>query len=303
MKENYNLGKWLAGEMTEIQLEAFKKSPEYYTYAKIKDFSSQLTPPDFDTDATYEKVLQSKKNKTVFLLQNNWVWKIAAVITLFIGIGLLYSNLSSSSQMAEAGKRNSFLLPDHSQVVLNSVSELTYKKSNWDNNRECKLVGEAFFKVAKGKTFDIKTSLGTVTVVGTQFNVKSRKNRFEVECYEGKVKVQFDGKKTFLTKGQNIVIQNGKQIDALPSNQSQPNWMHHEMKFSSENLVDVVAEIERQYNIAIELKTISTDQKFTGILPTDNIDIAVKIISTTYHLEQTKTDKKLILQSNENKSL
>jgi hypothetical protein len=28
-----------------------------------------------------------------------------------------------------------------------------------------------------------------------------------------------------------------------------------------------------------------------------------KIISTTYHLEQTKTDKKLILQSNENKKV
>ncbi|SEA90259.1 FecR family protein [Flavobacterium gillisiae] len=303
MKENHNLGKWLAGEMTAIELEAFKKSSEYSTYTKIKDFSGQLTPPSFDIDATYQKVLRSKKGTTVFLLQNNWLWKIAAVFTLFIGIGLLYSNLSSTTQMAEAGARNSFLLPDHSQVVLNSVSELTYKKSNWDNNRECKLLGEAFFKVAKGKTFDIKTTSGTVTVVGTQFNVKSRKNRFEVECYEGKVKVQFDGKMIFLTKGQNIVVQNGKQIDALKLNQSQPNWMNREMKFNSENLVDVVAEIERQYNITVELKTISTDQKFTGILPTDNIDIAMKIISTTYHLEQTKTDKKLILQSNDNKSL
>ena len=303
MKENYNLVKWLAGEMTEIELEAFKKSPEYHTYTKIKDFSGELTPPDFDIDIAYQKVLQSKKDKTIFSLQNHWVWKIAAVITLFIGIGLLYSNFNSTTQKAEAGTRNTFLLPDNSQVVLNSVSELTYKKSNWDNNRECNLLGEAFFKVAKGKTFDIKTALGKVTVVGTQFNVKSRKKRFEVECYEGKVKVQFDGKKIFLIKGQNIVIQNGKQIDALPSNLSLPNWMNHEMKFSSENLVDIVAEIERQYNITIELKNISTGQKFTGILPTDNIDVAMKIINTTYHLEQTKTDKKLILQSNDNKSI
>ena len=89
----------------------------------------------------------------------------------------------------------------------------------------------------------------------------------------------------------------------MSSNQSQPDWINYEMKFISENLVDIVAEIERQYDITIELRNVSTKQKFTGKLPTDNIDVAMKIISTTYHLEQTKTDKKLILQSNDNKNI
>ena len=303
MKKNYNLVKWLEGEMTEIELNDFKESSEYSTYAKIKDFSTQLTPSDFDITLTYENVLRSKKNRTFASFQNHWMWKIVAVLIVFVGIGLLYTSLNSATQEALAGTRNSFSLPDNSQVVLNSVSELTYKKSNWDNNRECNLVGEAFFKVAKGKIFDVKTTLGKVTIVGTQFNVKSRKKRFEVECYEGKVRVLFNGKITFLTKGQNIAIENGKQIETLPSNQSQPDWINNEMKFNSENLVAIVAEIERQYNITIELKNISTNQKFTGKLPTDNIDIAMKIISTTYHLEQTKSDKKLILESNDNKNL
>lgn len=302
MKENYYLAKWLAGEMTERELEDFKKTPEYTTYNKIKDYSGEFKAPDFDIDATYQKVLQSKKSRPVFSLQNHWMWKVAALITLFIGIGFLYSTLDSKTQIADAGTRNSFLLPDNSQVVLNAVSEVTYKKSNWKNSRECNLRGEAFFKVAKGKTFDVNTPLGKVTVVGTQFNVKSRKTRFEVECFEGKVKVQFNGKKTFITKGQIVVVQDGKGIKALPSNQSLPSWMENEMKFNSESLVDVVAEIERQYNITIVLKNISSEQKFSGTLPTNDIEVALKIISTTYHLKLIKTDKKLILLSNDAKN-
>jgi hypothetical protein len=44
------------------------------------------------------------------------------------------------------------------------------------------------------------------------------------------------------------------------------------VKFSSENLADVVAEIERHYNIAIELRP-SQLIKIYRILPTDNIDM------------------------------
>ncbi|MFD0779580.1 hypothetical protein ACFQZF_14995 [Flavobacterium myungsuense] len=45
MKENYNLAKWLAGEMTQNELDEFKKTPEYNTYSKIETYSSQLKAP------------------------------------------------------------------------------------------------------------------------------------------------------------------------------------------------------------------------------------------------------------------
>lgn len=36
MENNVDLAKWLAGEMTGSELEAFEKSPEFATYQKIK---------------------------------------------------------------------------------------------------------------------------------------------------------------------------------------------------------------------------------------------------------------------------
>ena len=49
-------------------------------------------------------------------------------------------------------------------------------ENKWKNERSVNLDGEGFFKVAKGSKFDVETSAGTVSVVGTQFNVKNRKD-------------------------------------------------------------------------------------------------------------------------------
>jgi len=51
-----------------------------------------------------------------------------------------------------------------------------------------KLFGKAYFDVDKGKTFTVKTDLGTVQVLGTRFDVESRDSIFKVVCYEGSVK-------------------------------------------------------------------------------------------------------------------
>ena len=50
MEENYELAKWLAGELSEEELKSFQQTPEYATYLKIAEYSSQLKAPSFDAD-------------------------------------------------------------------------------------------------------------------------------------------------------------------------------------------------------------------------------------------------------------
>lgn len=300
MKDNYYLAKWLAGEMTAKELDVFKNSEDYDAYLKIKEASARLRTPEFDEQLVFENIIKATKAKKKYFVLNPWYIKIAAMLVLFVGIGFLYVNLQSTTKIAARGEQNSFELPDDSKVYLNAGSELKFTKYNWANERECTLLGEAFFTVAKGKVFDVITTQGKVTVVGTQFNVKVRNKRFEVECYEGKVKITFNDNIKVLTKGQNIVIQDGKQIASPDVDEKQPNWMHSEMRFISENLESVIAEIERQYNIEIDLKEHHKTQKFTGILPLNNINLALKIISTTYDLKLVKGGKNMTLQVNEN---
>jgi ferric-dicitrate binding protein FerR (iron transport regulator) len=200
--------------------------------------------------------------------------------------------------MAENGKKITFSLPDNSEIVLNSGSEIDYKKWNWDNNRKLNLSGEAYFRVAKGKKFEVNTPLGKVTVLGTQFNVKQRENRFDVTCYEGRVKVNYNEKEVIITKGMSVSFKDGKSIP-IPENTTQkPEWLNDELVFYKEDLKDVVKELERHFNVSLELKCNTSSQLFTGTIPVQNIDLSLQVLSATYHLQPVKvSENNIILKS------
>ena len=177
---------------------------------------------------------------------------------------------------------------------MNSGSEIEYKKWNWDNHRNLELDGEAYFRVAKGKKFEVKTNLGKVTVLGTQFNVKARKNRFDITCFEGRVKVNYKDKEIILTPGKSVAFENGKQLNLLVDTQK-PEWLENKIAFNKENLSNILDEIQRQYNVTIEVQANYSNELFTGKMPLDNLDVALQIIATTYHLEPNKISPNKII--------
>lgn len=297
MDKNYILAKWLNDELTASELADFKASDDFATYEKIKNYTSHLEVADFDEEKTLENILKHKKtNPKVFPLYRKWFINIAALLVIALGITFVIQNYSSKTQYAENGEKTTFLLPDHSEVVLNAGSEIKYKKWNWDNNRNLKLQGEAFFKVAKGKKFEVSTNLGKVTVLGTQFNVKEREKRLDVTCYEGRVKVNYKNSEIILTHGQSVTFENGKQRNIIIETEK-PEWLENKMAFDKENLNHITDEIQRQYNVTIQIKANNTNALFTGKLPTDNLDNALQIIATTYNLKYNKpTTNKIIFE-------
>ncbi|AWI25743.1 FecR family protein [Flavobacterium pallidum] len=305
MKKEHDLAKWLAGEMTEQERVDFEKTPEFSSYDKIARFSQLLEAPDFDSDKMYNSIIsrEKKQTKVIPLYRKNLLLKIAAV--LVIGLGIWFAmpdtNEENHQELAVAGKTSIFQLPDHSEVTLNAGSDAAYQSGNWDKNREISLHGEAFFKVAKGKTFDVLTDCGKVTVVGTQFNVKSRGNRFEVTCFEGKVRVQCADNVIFITKGQKVAFENGAAIPSKFMESDRPSWMDRQMEFTSENLQGVVAEMKRQYNINIDVVAVdkTKNQAFTGVMPADKLEVALEIVSRTFGIHVKKTESGIILSGND----
>jgi ferric-dicitrate binding protein FerR (iron transport regulator) len=295
MEENYELAKWLAGEMTEKELQAFQNTPEYATYVKIARFSSQLKAPDFDADLLYQNTFNHKKSapKVIPFYQLKWM-RVAAVFLVLLGLSLFFRTTITSTEIAENGQKISFSLPDDSQIVLNSGSHIQYKKWNWENNRNLDLVGEAYFKVAHGKKFQVSTNIGTVSVLGTQFNVKARKNRFDVTCYEGKVKVNYNNKEVIITKGTSVTFDK-EYFDRKNITVQNPEWMSNEIVFKKENLKSIVDEIQRQYNCEIVLNCRENEQLFTGTLPTNDIKIALNAVCSIFHLKISKFDSKKII--------
>jgi len=295
MKKNRLLAKWLNNDLSEDELAEFKASPDFEKYQKIKNYTEHLEVDDLDENSMLSNILSQKKTDSkVVPLYKKWVFRAAAIFVLALGITFAMKFFVPETQTANFGEKTTFSLPDNSEVVLNSGSEINYKKWNWDNNRRLKLKGEAYFRVAKGRRFEVETNLGKVAVLGTQFNVKARKNRFDVVCYEGRVKVNYAHFQILLTHGQNVSFENGKQMK-MSINSSKPEWMENQICFYKENIKSLLDEVERQYNITIELNTKDTTSLFTGKLPAKNLDIALQIISTTYHLEATKVSKNKII--------
>ena len=236
MEENYKLSKWLNDEMTAEEFTEFQADKDFAIFEKIKKYSSELQTPTFDAQKMLSKIVTSpKKEVKTISLYKHWALRIAAIFVISIGIFFGARNFASYTEYAGNGTQNTFLLPDNSEIVLNSASEIQYKKWNWDNNRSLNLDGEAFFKVAKGKKFEVNTSHGKVTVLGTQFNVKQRENYFDVSCYEGKVKVNFDTKEYILTKGMSVAFRDGKALDIPLKNNTKPEWLSDEMVFYQES--------------------------------------------------------------------
>lgn len=288
MEENHFLAKWLNNELTEAELAEFKASAHYEKYENIKNYTAHLEVPDFNEGKVLEFVIHHKKTAPkVIPLFKKWLFKVAAVLVIGLGIAFIMQNFSLETQDAPNGKRTNFSLPDNSEVVLNAGSEIEYKKWNWGNNRNLELHGEAYFKVAKGKKFEVATDLGKVTVLGTQFNVKARKNRFDVTCFEGRVKVNYKDKEVILTQGKRVTFENGKQVNTAVTI-SKPEWLENQIAFNKENLSAILEEIQRQYNVSIEMKAKYSDELFTGKIPIDNLDVAIQIIATTYHLQPNK---------------
>jgi transmembrane sensor len=298
MEENYELAKWLAGEMSEAELKSFQKNPAFETYHKIAQYTSQLEAPAFNADKVLEKVIaQPKKSTKVVSLQQTWWFKAAAVVVLFLGLTFFYKTNIAITETAGNGAQAIFTLPDNSSIVLNSGSEIEYNKWSWDQNRQLQLSGEAYFKVAKGKKFEVNTHLGTVTVLGTQFNVKARNKRFDVTCYEGRVKVNYQNQEIVITRGKRVSFENGVLLAIPDTMVLQPEWTSGELAFVNENLTAIIAELERQFDCSIDYKGASTSQLFTGTLPAKNLDDALQILAATYHLKSKKeSDHKITLE-------
>lgn len=295
MKKNHTLAKWLNDELSEKELAEFEASPDFEKYQKIKNYTAHLEVDDFDEDTMLSNILQQKKaTQKVVPLYKKWIFRAAAIFVLSLGIAFAMKNFIPQTQTANFGEKTTFTLPDNSEVVLNSGSEINYKKWNWNSNRRLELKGEAYFRVSKGRRFEVQTSLGKVSVLGTQFNVKARKNRFDVTCYEGRVKVNYANAQIILTHGQSVTFENGKQLNSF-INSLKPEWTDNQIAFNKENIRDLLDEVQRQYNVTIELKSKDTNASFTGKLPTTNLDVALQIISTTYHLEAKKVAKNKII--------
>ena len=288
--------KWLDNDLSPEELEAFKALEDYEAIIKLSNYSKGFKAPEYNTDKALQTVLTNIKKQPN--RQTNWLsplLKIAAILAICFG-AYYYTTTLDTTINTHYAEKSLIQLPDHSEVNLNALSKITYNPKQWtDNSRSLKLEGEAFFKVKKGSTFNVVTTSGIVSVVGTEFNVKQRQNYFEVTCYEGLVNVTFNSAETKLKAGDSFLIINNKPIERLTLNAKKPDWLNNVSSFISVPLSEVLDEFERQYNVKIDAKTIKQDELFSGKFTHNDINIALQSIIQPLQLRYKKVNKTIIL--------
>jgi len=219
----------------------------------------------------------------------------AAAVLIFLVIGLLPQ---IETFKTENGEITSLTLPDNSQVTLNAGSKVVYSGNRFNTRRKIQLTGEAYFKVTKGNTFSVVTTEGTVTVLGTTFNVRSRDEKLSVFCYTGKVKVSDQFKAVYLTKGKKTAKLPGEILqDAQPTDINEGlQWRSGLFYFQNTSLKEVIAEVSRQYDAVIHLPESEEKRVITTSFDNKNIESALFNILWPLNLKAEKKDGKYIVQ-------
>ena len=267
------LGRWIANELSEEERIAFEKTTEFKQFTIINAESLLLEGPTINTEAALQKIKkQLQKKPKVINLKHYMRFAIAAIFIISLG----FFASSSKTYTTTIGDTQTIILADGSVVNLNSNSSLSHKRFFWSNDKEVVLNGEAYFSIAKGDGFNVVTSKGTVTVLGTQFNIKDR-NYFSLKCYEGKVKFSSHlTRDTILTKGMEIAVSEDNNLGASTFTERQPAWKKGISSFKNQPFSDVLEELSNYYTIEFDINNIDTNRLFTGSFKHNDLNLALQ---------------------------
>lgn len=168
------------------------------------------------------------------------------------------------------GGQYQVVLPDGTQVWLNSSSSLSYPTEFTGNSRTVKLTGEAYFEVAKNKDkpFYVEMNNVQVKVLGTHFNISAYADDKDLTTtlLEGSVQISKNGSLALLKPGQQAVT--GNNVNTIAVSKANINqamaWKNGYFMFNDDNIVDIMKKVSRWYDADIEYQGNFANQRFGG---------------------------------------
>ncbi len=201
------------------------------------------------------------------------------------------------------GRKTKIILPDSSQVWLNSGSRLVYSTRFDEKTRLVFLEGEGFFDVAKDqlRPFVVKTNQLAVKAIGTSFNIKAYHDEPTEEAIlaTGLVSVEFRDKlfnnKTKIKPNQKVSLsKQTKDYKISEVNvEDYVSWINGMFIFQDETIDAVLKRVSRYYNIEILLTNELLDRRISGKLDLKEnyinvLETLTLISNASYDIEDNK---------------
>lgn len=237
-------------------------------------------PFKLDIAGDFERVrarTTARPAKVVPLRRSRSWLRIAAAIA-FLAVSALALRLAFSSEPAWQTVANSsgsevvdITLPDGSQVWLKGGSELAYPPTFDGATRSVRLVGEAFFEVAKDAAhpFIVETDALEVTVLGTAFNVRPPSDDHPaVTVREGKVRVAAEAfdETIIVTAGESVHLSADNQLlqKRADADGNATAWQRGYLRFTDTKLDAVLTDLSAHYATPIRADKALLNCTLTG---------------------------------------
>jgi transmembrane sensor len=232
---------------------------------------------------------------------------------------IVENNANKTNEVfSKSGARTKLMLPDGSQVWLNSGSKLNYSNDYGTNLREVDLEGEAFFDVTRDvkHPFIVHVSSVNIKVVGTAFDVKSYPQDATVETtlLRGIIEVSRkdnpNGPKVILKPNEKLIIDKQLEVQvqhyanqiansrksstignisvtaiskAIPdSNKVETSWVYNRLVFDGDSFEELAEKMERWYNVKISFADRElVHYRFKGAFANETINEALNALQLT----------------------
>lgn len=243
-------------------------------------------------------ISQSVRNKdSLFTRKNLLLASVAMLCGAILSSVILWFNIPSSNHSIVAmhttdNNITDISLPDATHIKLNKNSLVTFSEFDFTgNHRAIHFSGEGYFKVTHepARPFIIYSEGVTTTVFGTEFNINTNTQDEEtvVSLINGNLKMTADKTKAEITlkPGEKGVFNklNGS-LTKQPYSESDniTSWISGEINFENETMDKVISFIESHYKCRIIYPHNISKKRFTGTLPANDLDIAVKTLEKVF---------------------
>ncbi len=198
------------------------------------------------------------------------------------------------------GEKLRLLLPDKSEIIVNSLSTITFYSDFGSSNREIELEGEAFFSVApdKYKPFKVKTGAVVTTALGTAFNAYAREEEVKISLTEGSVNVVKEKQVLSLVPGEMASVVKGS-VNALTKEKFDPLvttlWKEGKIRFQSKPLREILQSLETWYGVRFETKAFE-NRKVTGLFNNESLEDILTGLSFSLGFEYQIDQKNVVIK-------
>ena len=292
---NILISKYLNGHCTpeekaemEQWLQADPQNQKHL--AQIKTIEEELHQLDLGVDADTEGEWEKLKGEIraegkVRRLSSVRYWRAAAAVVALAAVGWLISiwvsgpesNAIAQEFATEKGETQTIELADGSTIQLNADSKLTLSTTFNNEERRLTLEGEAYFKVAKNseKPFIVETGNVYTQVLGTAFNISAYPEERDVQVAVTEGVVQFRSNSTSGLRLEANTAAQYRKADRVftptdyDSEQSL-DWLQGNLIFKDIPLTEVLADLERKYNVEIDDQTNQSNLIYSDYIQSDD---------------------------------